>query len=50
LAIAAMVPDSASIYHDGWKDLNKNIEPGEFQVWISKDSSSGEPAEFELEK
>jgi beta-glucosidase len=25
------------------------VEPGEFQVWISKDSASGKPADFELE-
>lgn len=24
------------------------VEPGKFQVWIAKDSASGEPAEFEL--
>lgn len=26
------------------------VQLGKFQVWISKDSASGEPAEFELEK
>jgi beta-glucosidase len=26
------------------------VEPGKFQLWISKDSASGEPAEFELAK
>jgi beta-glucosidase len=36
----------------GYYDTKGNwlVEPGKFQVWISKDSSSGEPAEFELEK
>jgi beta-glucosidase len=24
------------------------VEPGKYQVWISKDSASGEAAEFEL--
>ena len=26
------------------------VEPGKFQLWITKDSASGEPVEFELEK
>ena len=26
------------------------VEPGKFQLWISKDSASGEPVEFELVK
>jgi beta-glucosidase len=36
----------------GYFDTKGNwlVEPGKFQVWISKNSSSGEPAEFELEK
>ena len=37
--------------HDlGCYDAKGNwlVEPGEFQLWISKDSASGEPAEFEL--
>jgi beta-glucosidase len=25
------------------------VQPGEFQVWISKDSASGQPAQFEVE-
>jgi beta-glucosidase len=36
----------------GYYDTKGNwlVEPGKFQVWISQDSSSGEPAELELEK
>jgi beta-glucosidase len=36
----------------GYYDAKGNwlVEPGKFQLWISKDSASGEPAEFELEK
>jgi beta-glucosidase len=36
----------------GYYDTSGNwlVEPGKFQVWISKNSSAGEPAEFELEK
>jgi beta-glucosidase len=24
------------------------VEPGKFQVWLTKDSASGQPADFEL--
>lgn len=37
--------------HDlGYYDKNGRwlVEPGEFQVWLTKDSASGKPAEFEL--
>jgi beta-glucosidase len=36
----------------GYFDSKGNwlVEPGKFQLWISADSASGEPAEFELEK
>ena len=36
----------------GYYDTKGNwlVEPGKFQLWISKDSSSGELAEFELAK
>ena len=30
------------------KDMVKKVEPGKFQVWISGDSASGTPAEFEV--
>jgi beta-glucosidase len=39
--------------HDlGCYDTKGNwvVEPGKFQLWISKDSASGEPVEFELVK
>ena len=26
------------------------VEPGKFQLWITKDSASGEPVDFELVK
>jgi beta-glucosidase len=34
----------------GYYDKNGRwlVEPGEFQIWLAKDSSSGKPAEFEL--
>jgi beta-glucosidase len=34
----------------GYYDAKGNwlVEPGKFQLWISKDSASGEPVEFEL--
>ncbi len=37
--------------HDlGYYDANGHwlVEPGRYQLWISKDSASGQPAEFEL--
>ena len=36
----------------GYFDAKGNwlVEPGKFQIWIAKDSASGRPAEFELEK
>ena len=36
----------------GYYDAKGNwlVEPGKFQIWIAKDSASGEPVEFELEK
>jgi beta-glucosidase len=36
----------------GYYDAKGNwlVEPGKFQLWISKDSASGEPVEFELVK
>jgi beta-glucosidase len=36
----------------GYYDAKGNwlVEPGKFQLWISKDSASGAPAEFELVK
>jgi len=36
----------------GYYDTKGNwlVEPGKFQVWITKDSASGNPAEFELVK
>ena len=36
----------------GYYDTKGNwlVEPGKYQVWISQDSSSGRPAEFELAK
>ena len=36
----------------GYYDLQGNwlVEPGEYQLWIAKDSASGEPAAFQLEK
>lgn len=36
----------------GFYDVQGNwvVQPGKFFVWISKDSASGTPAEFELEK
>ena len=39
--------------HDlGCYDTKGNwiVEPGKFQMWISKDSTSGEPVEFKLVK
>lgn len=39
--------------HDlGCYDAKGNwvVEPGKFQLWISQDSASGEPVEFDLEK
>jgi beta-glucosidase len=34
----------------GYYDRNGRwlVEPGEFQIWLAKDSSAGKPAEFEL--
>jgi beta-glucosidase len=34
----------------GYYDANGRwlVEPGQFQIWLSKDSASGEPGEFEL--
>jgi beta-glucosidase len=34
----------------GYYDTKGNwrVEPGEFEIWIAKDSASGDPAEFEL--
>jgi hypothetical protein len=26
------------------------VEPGKFQLWVEKDSASGEPVEFKLAK
>ena len=26
------------------------VEPGKFQLWLAKDSASGEPAEFQVMK
>jgi beta-glucosidase len=36
----------------GYYDVKGNwlVEPGKYQLWISKDSASGEPASFSLEK
>jgi beta-glucosidase len=36
----------------GYYDAKGNwlLEPGKFQVWISKDSASGDPVNFELVK
>ncbi len=36
----------------GYYDVKGNwlVEPGKFQLWISKDSASGEPADFEILK
>jgi beta-glucosidase len=36
----------------GYYDTKGNwlVEPGKFQLWIAKDSASGEPAEFQLVK
>jgi beta-glucosidase len=36
----------------GYYDANGHwlVEPGKFQLWIAKDSASGEPAGFELVK
>jgi beta-glucosidase len=36
----------------GYYDSNGHwlVEPGKYQVWISKDSASGDPAQFELSK
>jgi beta-glucosidase len=36
----------------GYYDTNGHwlVEPGKFQLWLSKDSASGEPVEFELVK
>ena len=39
--------------HDlGYYDADGHwlVEPGQYQVWISKDSASGDPASFQLEK
>jgi len=39
--------------HDlGYFDANGHwlVDPGLYQLWISKDSASGEPAWFDLEK
>jgi beta-glucosidase len=41
------------VSHDlGCYDTEGNwiVEPAKFQLWISKDSASGEPVEFELVK
>jgi len=36
----------------GYYDTKGNwlVEPGKFQLWVARDSASGEPVEFELEK
>ncbi len=36
----------------GYYDVNGRwlVEPGKFQLWLSKDSASGQPADFELVK
>jgi beta-glucosidase len=36
----------------GYYDAKGNwlVEPGKYQLWISKDSASGEPVNFELVK
>ncbi len=36
----------------GYYDVKGNwlVEPGEYQLWIAKDSASGEPTAFQLEK
>jgi len=39
-------PDGLGFYD---ADGHWIVQPGEFQVWISKDSGSGKPARFELE-
>jgi beta-glucosidase len=35
----------------GYYDTRGNwlVEPGKYQLWLAKDSASGEPAEFEVE-
>ena len=41
-----------SVKQLGYYDVKGNwlVEPGEYQLWIAKDSASGEPAAFELKK
>jgi beta-glucosidase len=29
-------------------DMKKIVEPGEFMVWVSKDSASGSPVKFNV--
>jgi beta-glucosidase len=44
------VPFAISGHDLGHYDKNGHwwVEPGEFQIWLTKDASSGKPAEFEL--
>ena len=41
-----------SVKQLGYYDVKGNwlVEPGEYQLWIAKDSASGEPTAFQLEK
>ena len=46
------VPFSLAANDLGYYDAKGNwlVEPGKYQLWISKDSASGQPVEFELVK
>ena len=42
-----VVPTDALAFHNG--EMKRVTEPGRYRVWVSSDSASGQPAEFDIE-
>jgi beta-glucosidase len=42
-----VLPTDALAFHNG--EMKRVTEPGRYQVWVSGDSASGQPAEFDIE-
>jgi beta-glucosidase len=42
-----VLPSDALGFHNG--EMKRVTEPGRYRVWVSSDSASGQPAEFDIE-
>ena len=42
-----VLPSDALAFHNG--EMKRVTEPGRYRVWVSSDSASGQPAEFDIE-